>query len=159
MVPELESCPGHPHSAVMNWLVFLFPWIELWTLIQLGVQTSALTALAWVFVSLLLGVTMIRQQGLTMIRQIQRETESGLIAPRFLGDELAVITSGLLLIVPGLITDFLALIVLIGPLRRSLLRFGPERFRTEAHVSVKRQADGKSEDHVTIEGDFRRLDD
>ena len=108
---------------------------------------------------MLLGVTMIRQQGLTLIRQIQRETESGLIAPRFLGDELAVITSGLLLCVPGLITDFLALIVLVGPLRRGILRFGPESYRTEAHVSVKRRADGKSDDNITIEGDFRRLDD
>ena len=103
--------------------------------------------------------TQVIGQGLTLIRQIQRETESGLIATRFLGDELAVITSGLLLIIPGLITDFLALIVLIGPLRRGLLRFGPDRYRAEAHISVKRRAEGKSEDNITIEGDFRRLDD
>ena len=141
----------------MRWLVFLFPWLELWTLIELGIETSALTALGWVFLSLLLGIT--------MIRQVQRETESGLIAPRLLGDDLAVITSGLLLMIPGLITDCLALIVLIGPLRRSLLRLGPERYRTEAHFTVKtgtgetRTGPKARDDSVTIEGDYRRLDD
>ena len=143
----------------MNWLVFLFPWLELWTLIQLGVETSALTALAWVALTILLGITMIRRKGLSMIRQLQRETESGLIAPRLLGDDLAIITSGLLFICPGLITDTMALLVLIGPLRRGLLRVGPARYRAETHFSVKTPPGGDPADKVTIEGDFRRVDD
>ena len=143
----------------MNWLIFLFPWLELWTLIQLGVETSALTAIGWVFLSLVLGVTLIRRQGLTMIRQLQAENESGLITPRLLGDDLAVITSGLLLMVPGLITDCMALIVLIGPLRRGLLKLGPSRYRTEAHFTTRTRPGQAPEHKVTIEGDFRRIDD
>ena len=143
----------------MNWIFLLFPWLELWTLIQLGVETSALTALAWVFGTLVLGVAMIRRRGLRMIQQIQRDSESGLITQRFLGDDLAVVTSGLLLMVPGLITDCLALLVLIGPLRRGLLRMGPARYRTEAHFTVKTRPGSKTQDNVTIEGDYRRVDD
>ena len=148
----------------MNWFFFLFPWLELFTLIQLGVETSALTALAWVLATMAIGIVMIRRQGLNMIRQIQRDSESGIITPRFLGDDLAVVTSGLLLVIPGLITDCLALLVLIGPLRRGLLRMGPARYRTEAHFTVKSggsapESASKPQDNVTIEGDFRRLDD
>lgn len=143
----------------MNWLVLLFPWLELWTLIQLGIETTALTALAWVFGTVALGIGMIRRQGLNLIRQLQRDSESGLITPRFLGDDLAVVSSGLLFVVPGLITDFLALLVLIGPVRRALLRVGPARFRAEAHSTAQREADEPPQDNVTIEGDYRRLDD
>ena len=147
----------------MNWFFFLFPWLELWTLIQLGVETSALTALGWVFLTVVVGGSMIRRQGLSMLQQMQRDSESGIITPRFLGDDLAVVTSGLLLIIPGLITDSLALVVLIGPLRRGLLRLGPSRFRAEAHFHARSrsgpQPGSQAQDNVTIEGDFRRLDD
>ena len=32
----------------MGWVFVLYPFLELWSLIELGAQTSALTALAWV---------------------------------------------------------------------------------------------------------------
>jgi UPF0716 protein FxsA len=143
----------------MRWLIFLFPWLELWTLIQLGIETSALIALAWVFGTVVLGAGMIRRQGLNMIQQLQRDSETGLITPRFLGDDLAVVTSGLLFVVPGLITDFLGLLVLIGPVRRGLLRMGPARFRAEAHYTAQHRPGEPPQDNATIEGDFRRLDD
>ena len=111
------------------------------------------------FGTLVLGIAMIRRRGLRMIQQIQRDSESGLITQRFLGDDLAVVTSGLLLMVPGLITDCMALLVLIGPLRRWLSRLGPVRHHTEAHFTVKTRSRSKTQDNVTIEGDYRRLDD
>ena len=61
--------------------------------------------------------------------------------------------SGLLLMVPGMITDFIALIVLIGPLRRRLARalMGPQ-----PEPYIPRQDNGQ---HETIEGTYRRVDD
>ena len=143
----------------MRLLLFLFPWIELWTLIQLGIDTSALTAVAWVFFTLVLGVSLIRRQGLAMLQQMQRDSQTGMITPRFLGDDLAVVTSGLLLMIPGLITDCLSLVVLIGPLRRGLLRLGPDRYRAEARFYSNSPPRGDAQDNVTIDGDYRRLDD
>ena len=61
--------------------------------------------------------------------------------------------------IPGLITDFMAIVVLIGPLRRGLLHLGPASYRTEAHFTVRTNSADKSQENVTIEGDYRRLDD
>jgi len=134
----------------MRWIFLLLPWIELWTLIELGAATSGLTALAWVFLSLMLGLSLIRRQGMQMLSEMQRQDGVRMLGPQLLADELALVSSGVLLMVPGLITDSLALLFLIGPLRRRVLRAG----RWDEQPP---SPDGG--EHVTLEGDFRRLDD
>jgi len=141
----------------MRLLILLFPWLELWTLIELGARTSALTALAYVFATLVLGIAMIRRQGLTLLQQMQRDAEVGFFSPRLLMDDLALVSAGLLFMVPGIITDVMALLVLIGPLRRRLLGLG----RWQVHTTHTRTGgpSGDADDPVTLEGEFRRLDD
>ena len=163
----------------MQWIFLLFPLLELWTLIELGSAYGAMVAIGWVVLTIVLGLSLIRRQGLSMIRQIQREAEGGLVGARLLGDDIAVVTSGLLLMIPGLVTDVLAVLVLIGPLRRRLLGAAPARFRSDARVTVTRrytgddgrvytetrtvrrpaEGDADSDGNVTVEGDYRRLDD
>ncbi len=172
--PAVASRGPSRHIQGMQWFFLLFPFLELWTLIELGAATSPLLALGWVFLGVFLGMAMIRRQGLSMLRQAQQDSESGLITPRFLGDDLAVVTSGLLLMVPGLVTDIMALVVLIGPLRRVLLKVTPVRTRSSMHVHMtargRRRPDSQgpaqgpsqgpsSQENITIEGDYNRLDD
>jgi len=47
----------------MRLFILLLPWLELFTLIELGIRTSALTALAWVLATLLLGLALLQRQG------------------------------------------------------------------------------------------------
>ncbi len=166
----LERQGIRPHSPVMQWFFLLFPFFELWTLIELGAATSPLVAIGWVVLSMVLGMSMIRRQGLNMIRQAQRDAaqanaQGGLFTPRFLGDDLAVVTSGFLLVVPGLVTDLLALVVLIGPLRRGLLGIAPAQYRSQAGFHAEYRAQDSSEqasrsgEQVTIEGDFKRVEE
>ena len=138
----------------MRLIFMLLPWLELLTLIQLGVETSALTALAFVLFTFVLGLSMLQRQGRELFAQLNGVQNGRVLAPGLLVDEMAWGFSGLLLMVPGLITDCLALIVLIGPLRRRLARmlsggptadpYLPDNDRTQTH---------------TIEGSYRRVDD
>lgn len=155
----------------MQWFFLLFPFFELWTLIELGAATSPLLAIGWVVLGIVLGMSMIRRQGLNMIRQAQRDAaqrdaaqrdaQGGFITPRFLGDDLAVVTSGFLLMVPGLVTDVMALVVLVGPLRRGLLGVAPVEVRRQAgfRAGPGPEPGARSADNVTIEGDFKRVED
>ena len=133
----------------MRFLLILMPWLELLTLIQLGVETSALTALAYVFLTLFLGLALLRRQGEGLMDQIRRGERLG---PQVMMDDMAVGFAGLLLMVPGLITDFMALLVLIGPVRRRIARAlgwqRPEPYST----------DYERESSEVIEGEFRRVD-
>ncbi len=137
----------------MRFVIMLLPWLELFTLIKLGTETSALTALVYVFVTLLLGLAILRRQGQGMFERLREAQEGRIVGPELLLDDMAMGFSGLLLMVPGMITDFIALIVLIGPLRRRLARalMGPQ-----PEPYAPRQDNGQ---HETIEGSFRRVDD
>ena len=137
----------------MRFAIMLLPWLELFTLIQLGIKTSVLTALAYVFITLVLGVAILQRQGRGMFEQLRQAQNGSIIGPQLLFDDMAMGFAGLLLIIPGMITDFVALIVMIGPLRRRLVRavLGPQ---PEPYVSER-----DTGSHETIEGDFRHVDD
>lgn len=137
----------------MRFLLALLPWLELLTLIQLGIETSALTAVAYVMLTFVLGLALIRRQGESIFGQLQ---QSGVVAARLLVDDMAMGLAGLLLMIPGLITDFAALLVLFGPLRRRVVRaFGGPAAASErpARPGAAEQREGE-----TLEGEFYRVD-
>jgi UPF0716 protein FxsA len=137
----------------MRFFIMLLPWLELFTLIQLGVETSALTALAYVFGTFFLGIAVLQRQGRGMIEQLQKSQEGRILGPQLLLDDMAMGLAGLLLMIPGMITDFAAVIVVIGPLRRRLASWvlGPQ---PEPYVPERDESS-----HVTIDGSYRRVDD
>ena len=137
----------------MRLFLLLLPWLELATLIQLGIETSALSALFYVFATLVLGLVILQRQGRGMFEHVREAQMGRVLGARLLLDDMAVGLAGLLLMIPGMITDIAALVVLVGPLRRKLARWlgGPE---VETYAS-RRDESG----HTTIEGSYRRLDD
>lgn len=154
---ELENYPPDPilykgEFIIMRFFIMLLPWLELFTLIQLGVETSALTALLYVLGTFMLGVAVLQRQGQGMFERLRQTQEGRIIGPRMLVDDMAMGLAGLLLIVPGLITDVAALVVIIGPLRRRLVGWlgGPE---PEPYMPER-----DSTSHVTIDGDYTQVD-
>ena len=137
----------------MRLILLLLPWLDLFTLIQLGIETSALWALVYVFATGALGVVVLRRQGEGMFERLRQSQEGRVIGPELLLDDMALGLAGLLLIIPGMITDFAALVVMIGPLRRRVAGWlgGP---RPEPYAPGRDR-----ESHTTIEGQYRRVDD
>ncbi len=137
----------------MRVFFLLLPWLELFTLIQLGVETSALTAIFYVLLTFALGLAVLRRQGMGMFERLKQSQQGGVIGPNLLLDDMWLGFAGLLLIFPGMISDIVALVVMIGPLRRRLSSMlggaQPEPYAPQRDTAS----------HETIEGDFQRLDD
>ena len=112
----------------MRFFILLLPWLELFTLIQLGIETSALTAIFYVLVTFVLGLVVIRRQGMDLVERLRGTQEGRVIGADLLVDDMAMGLAGLLLLFPGMISDFAALVVMVGPLRRRLARMiaGPQ---------------------------------
>ena len=137
----------------MRYIIILLPWLELFTLIQLGIETSALTALGYVLLTAVAGIWLLRRQGQGMFQRLREAQQGAVLSPQLLRDDMALGLAGLLLIVPGMISDFAALLVLIGPLRRKLQRwFGGAQSQPSRPQSEKSGP-------TTLEGEYRRLDD
>ena len=137
----------------MRFFIMLLPWLELFTLIQLGIETSALAVLGYVMVTLFVGMAILQRQGRGMFERLRESQHGRLMGPQLLLDDMALGLAGVLLMIPGLISDFAALIVVIGPLRRRLAVWlmGPQ---PEPYVPER-----DPEAQVTIEGQYRRVDD
>ncbi len=137
----------------MRFIVLLLPWLELFTLIQLGIKTSALTAILYVVVTLVLGVLVLRRQGMHMFERLRDVQQGRVLGSQLLVDDMAMGLAGLLLMFPGMISDAAALVVMIGPLRRRVAKLlgGPQ---VEPYVA---QRDVHSE--TTIEGQYTRVNE
>ena len=137
----------------MRFFIMLLPWLELFTLIQLGIETSALAVLGYVMVTFFLGMAILQRQGQGMFERLRESQQGKLVGPQLLLDDMALGLAGVLLMIPGLISDFAALIVVIGPLRRrvAVWLMGPQ---PEPYVPER-----DPEAQVTIEGQYSRVDE
>ena len=148
----------------MGWVFFLYPFVELWSLIELGAQTTALTALAWVLGAGVGGIATIRFAGAQALSHLQAAQREGRLQQSLVAQDMALVVVGLLLVIPGLVSDALAVIVLIKPLRNLLFSLLPIKPAVSASArfehAARRTSDPSASDPagVTLEGEFQQLD-
>ena len=120
-----------------------------------------MTALLYVLATFVLGLSVLRKQGEGVVRRMREQQMSGrMMGPELLMDDMAMGLAGVLLLIPGLVTDFAAVVVMIGPLRRRVVAWLKPGASASFHTS-SHHAPGADRPHenVTIEGDYRRMDD
>lgn len=109
-----------------RWIFFLFlvvPAVELMLLIRLGAKIGAPATLLVILLTGIVGATLTRRQGMTVIAKAQAEAARGGLPAGPLLDGLMLLVAGVLLITPGVITDVVGFLLLAPPVR-ALLR-GP----------------------------------
>jgi len=99
-------------------LIILIPLAEMLILIQVG-RTLGFwqTMLLLIFLGFI-GVAMVRSQGITLYYHLRREIAQGQVPGLALLDGLLVLFGGILLIIPGFLTDLAGLLLLFPSLRR-----------------------------------------
>lgn len=102
-------------------LLLLLPIIELWLMIAIGSEIGALAVIAWLATMIFIGINLLRYLGASsMLRAAQSVRSGGVMPAQTLTDGLFKAVGAVLLIIPGFITDLLALLCFI-PLVRGLL--------------------------------------
>lgn len=99
-------------------LFLLFPALELYLLVKVGSIIGAFNMVLWVFVSALLGIAAVRSQKQYSFEQMRADMAQGRGPQDSIREGLLLFLGGLLLILPGLITDAIGLILLLPPARR-----------------------------------------
>lgn len=158
------------------WL--LYPLLELWSLIELGAQTSAGLAVLWVLGAGFVGMATIRFTGAKVLSRLQAAQREGQFQQQLVAGDLSLAIVGLLLIIPGLLSDALAVLVLIRPSRRLLgFLFAARRSQGDwtsasgysqhqthhidqdaRHAEHSREDSGQQDQGVIVEGEFEELD-
>lgn len=101
--------------------LLLLALIEIWLIIQVGTVLGAFATLALMLFTAVLGISLVRSQGLkTLLAAQQRLAQGEAPAGEMLQGLLLAIAGGLL-ILPGFFTDLLGLLLLQPTLRRYLI--------------------------------------
>jgi UPF0716 protein FxsA len=102
-------------------LFMLVPLLELYILIKIGSYIGAFQTVALVVLMVALGVVLARFEGLRTWRQIRWSLAQGIVPAEEMVDGVLIFVAGILLIAPGVLTDLVALILLI-PYTRTLFK-------------------------------------
>lgn len=135
-------------ERLLPFLLFvLLPLVELWLLIRIGAEIGATLTLGLVLASAALGVVVLNRQGFHTLAKVRARLAQGEAPAAEILDGTLLALAGLLLVLPGPLTDTLGLLGLIPGLRGRLVR------RVLVSPRVVRRGGGN-----LIEGDCERED-
>jgi UPF0716 protein FxsA len=128
-------------------LVFtIVPLAELYILIKIGSHIGGFNTILLVLVTTVLGALLARLQGLRTLRQIQLSLSQGQIPAEELIDGVLILFGGILLVIPGVLTDLFALVLLLPFTRTYFKRWLRRRFdRMMASGNVRLRASDVAE--------------
>lgn len=124
-------------------LFMLIPIVEMWILIEVGGWIGALPTIGLVVLTAMIGLSLLKQQGLSTLLRARRKMDEGAIPASELVSGVMIAVGGALLLTPGFVTDALGFALLIPQTRKWLLFKLIDRYR----------------DKIVIEGEFHRVDD
>lgn len=121
---------------MLRWLPLLLlalPFAELWLLLKMAEKTSGSTTFWWVIGSAIFGIWMAKWQLGRNAERMQVSAERGEVPVGAIAESTLILAGGVLLVLPGPITDTLGLLLLVPPLRRFVAMQLARRARFEVH--------------------------
>lgn len=98
-------------------LILAMPVVEIAVLIAVGSEIGVLATLALLFASAALGVLLVRIQGFSTVQRIRAELDRGGSPGRDLVHGMMILVAGVLLIIPGFVSDAIGLLLFLPPVR------------------------------------------
>lgn len=149
-------------------LLLLLPVVEIWLLIVVGDAIGALPTIAWLILAAIIGVNLIRHLGVATMFNINQQLRRGEVPAQAVAGGMMMGVAGVLLVIPGFLSDALAVLLLIPALRRGLLNRWLRNVRVQSasyqqgnvyDVEVETPPPREPEKiGRTLEGEFRRDD-
>ncbi len=147
-------------------LFIVLPSLEIIVLIEVGSKIGALPTLALIFLTAFAGLALMRQQGLSTLLKAKQKLAEGVVPADEMLAGMLLGLGGILLFIPGFVTDFCGLLCLLPISRRYLIRWLLARFNanTKRHQfppTNKRQqhaTDTQQHHPRTFDGKYRRED-
>ena len=135
--------------------IIAVPLVEIAVFIQVGEAIGLMATLVAVVLGTMVGVAVVKQQGLAVLTRAQQQMDAGIVPDRELFDGVCLVIAGFLILLPGFVTDTLGVLLLLPPIR-DLLRSGTGRF-----VKVRRDGTPRrpSPGGGVIEGEFEEVDE
>jgi len=149
----------------MPFLLIAYPFVEFWSLLELSSRTSPLSTITYILVMMVFGYWLLQLAGRSALMTAGRFPSASALRGQLFAGEISVAFGAVLLMIPGLISDVIALYVFLRAALRTLLggaTSGERRanaMNEERDIPHRSSAQRDDRGPVTLEGDFSRVDD
>lgn len=155
---RLRSEPKDFNLETGPLLIFLLlfigvPLVELYFLIQVGSEIGAVRTIGLSILTAFIGAALVRMQGFGVLMRVRAASDRDEVPALELMDGALILVAGLLLLLPGFLTDAVGFALLVPPLRRFLIA------RFVRVIPHQARSGGESEHPRIIEGEYRREKD
>ncbi|TVR96288.1 MAG: FxsA family protein [Rhodospirillales bacterium] len=155
--------------AIVFIILFIaIPIAELVVLIRVGETIGAWPTVAFVVLTAVVGVSLVRMQGFAILRGAQQELEANRFPVTAVFDGVCLVFAGAALIVPGFITDAVGFLLLIPGFRRLLRSIMESRLVASGRIRTwpadtpprqqRREERPKRADGIIIEGEYEEIE-
>lgn len=137
-------------------LLILFvgtPLLELYVMIEVGSRIGALSTIGFTLLTAVIGGYLVRMQGLATAMRVNQSISRGEIPAIEMIEGAILLLCGLMLLLPGFLTDLLGFFLLIPPFRRLLII---NRLKNSGIMKVNAVQTGKSIDRI-IDGQYEEI--
>lgn len=98
------------------------PLAELYVLIQVGQTIGVLDTLALLLLISIVGAWLAKREGLGVLQRMQRALQAGRVPGTELIDAFLILLAAALMLTPGFLTDIVAILLLLPPVRAAVRR-------------------------------------
>ena len=110
-------------------LLLVVPFVEIYVFVQVAMWIGVLDALGLLLLISLIGVCIVWKQGSSAWRRIRTELATGRVPGAALIDGALIFLAGVLLIIPGYVSDACGLLLLLPPVRAGVRGLLARRYR------------------------------
>jgi UPF0716 protein FxsA len=112
-----RSAATLPLVLLLVFLLVVMPLIELYVIVQVAIAIGVWNTIGLLVLVSLVGAWLVKRQGLAVWQRAQLTMASGRVPGREVVDGVLLLLAGLLLLVPGFISDAAGLLLLLPPVR------------------------------------------
>ncbi|MBL6907151.1 FxsA family protein [Luminiphilus sp.] len=149
----------------MPLLLIAFPFLEFWTLLELSARAGALATMGYIVFMIVVGYWLLQWAGRSALMTAGRFTSASAIRGQLFAGEISVAFGAVLLMIPGVISDVLALYIFSRAAFRALVggsvstQAKPSAAAEPRDIPHGKSSQTNDRGPITLEGDFSRLDD
>jgi UPF0716 protein FxsA len=119
-------------------LLVVLPLIEILILVKIGLATSIWVPIAIVLVTGIVGSVLARREGWKVWNRIHEEMSAGRVPADAAVDAFLVLLAGILFVLPGVLTDVVAIVLLFPPSRSLVKRSLHAWFKRNVELHMQR---------------------
>ena len=142
-------------------MIFVMPFIEIAAFIEIGGKIGVGNTIILTILTGIIGIILIQQQGLENLNKIRRQINSDEFPFEGIFEGFLILIAGILLLIPGFVTDAIGGVLFIPFVRRLLYKITKNNNKDiiKEEYSSKNMFEINNKSDKTIDASYKKIDD